>query len=92
MHEKIISEFLSLGSILDDTSLSKSLMYAEQIEQTSSDYLSQNAPPPPTNIKSKLKLFNKLFLFGSYYLQKYLKKVVSFFDYLMYLIEQADYM
>ena len=90
MREKIVSEFISLGGILDNTGLSKSLMFAEQIEQNSLDYLLQNTPPPPTNIKSKLELFKKLFLFGSHYLQKFPKKVVSFFDYMMYLMELAD--
>ena len=50
MCEKIVSEFISLGGIQDDSGLSKSLMFAEQIEQNSPDYLSQNTPPhPPTS-------------------------------------------
>ena len=73
------------------SSVSKALLNTE-VDMYNNEYLSQNCPPPPTNIKSKLELFNHLFLFGSYYLQQYPRKVVSFFDYLMYLMEQAENM
>ena len=89
MREKIINMFVSMGDILYDTAASNNLRAAEQAEMYSSEYLAQNVPPP-TNIKSKLELFNRLFFFASYYLQKYPEKMVSFFDYLMYLMEQAD--
>ena len=89
MREKIINMFVSMGDILYDTAASNNLRAAEQAEMYSPEYLAQNVPPP-TNIKSKLELFNRLFFFASYYLQKYPEKTVSFFDYLMYLMEQAD--
>ena len=54
----------------------------------SEEYLRHNVPPP-TNIKSKLELFKCLFYFASFYLQQYPTKVVSFFDYMLYLMEQA---
>ena len=54
----------------------------------STEYPVQNIPP--INIKSKMELFNKFFFFGSFYLQRYPEKTVSFFDYLMYLMEQAE--
>ena len=89
MREKIINVFVSMGDILYDTAASNNLRAAEQAEMYSPKYLAQNVPPP-TNIKSKLELFNRLFFFTSYYLQKYPEKTVSFFDYLMYLMEQAE--
>ena len=89
MREKIINMFVSMGDILYDTAAANNLRAAEQAEMYSAEYLAQNVPPP-TNIKSKLELFNRLFFFASYYLQKYPEKTVSFFDYLMYLMEQAE--
>ena len=89
MREKIINMFVSMGDILYDTAASNNLRAAEQAEMYSPKYLAQNVPPS-TNIKSKLELFNRLFFFASYYLQKYPEKMVSFFDYLMYLMEQAE--
>ena len=87
--KRIINMFVSTGDILYDTAAVQNLKAAEQAEMYSSEYLVQNMLPP-TNIKSKLQLFNRLFFFGSFYLQKHPEKTVSFFDYLMYLIEQAE--
>ena len=88
MHEKILSEFVSMGDILYDTAAVKNLSKEEDLDMRSQEYLSHNVPPP-TNIKSKLELFKHLFYFASYYLQQYPTKVVSFLDYLLYLMEQA---
>ena len=88
MREKILSEFVSMGDILYDTAAVKNLSKEEDLDMRSQEYLSHNVPPP-TNIKSKLELFKRLFYFASYYLQQYPTKVVSFLDYLLYLMEQA---
>ena len=69
MREKIINMFVSMGDILYDTAASNNLRAAEQAEMYSPEYLAQNVSPP-TNIKSKLELFNRLFFFASYYLQR----------------------
>ena len=75
MREKIINTFVSMGDILYDTAAVQNLKAAEQAEMYSSEYLTQNVPPQ-TNIKSKLELFNRLFFFGSFYLQKYPEKLL----------------
>ena len=62
MHEKILSEFVSMGDILYDTAAVKNLSKEEDLDMRSQEYLSHNVPPP-TNIKSKLELFKRLFLF-----------------------------
>ena len=43
--------------------------------------------PLPDDIVSKLQVFNRLFLFGHYYLQKYPEKMLGYLDYLMFLME-----
>ena len=88
MHEKILCEFVSMGDILYDTAAVKNLSAAEELDMRSEEYLRHNVPPP-TNIKSKLELFKSLFYFACFYLQQYPTKVVSFFDYMLYLMEQA---
>ena len=76
-----------MGALVHNSRLSDSLQHAEMTDQ---GYLPQNVSPLPPNIKSKLELFQHLFLFGSLYLQNFPEKMASFFDYLLYLIEQAD--
>ena len=88
MREKILCEFVSMGDILYDTAAVKNLSKEEELDMRSQEYLSHNVPPP-TNIRSTLELFKCLFYFASYYLQQYPTKVVSFFDYLLYIMEQA---
>ena len=88
VHDKIVNNvFVFMGDMVHDTKLSESLQHAEMTEHRS---LTQNIPLSPPSIESKLELFQRLFLFGSFYLQKFPRKMASFFDYLLYLIEQAD--
>ena len=91
MREKIIHQFVSMGDILYDMALTHNLKVVEALDMRIPEYLAHNVPPP-TNVKSYLELFNRLFYFGSFYLQKYPDKVVSFFDYLMFLMEHAKVM
>ena len=88
MREKILYEFISMGDMLYDTAAVKNLSKKEELDMRSEEYLRHNVPPP-TNIKSKLELFKRIFYFASFYLQQYPTKVVSFFDYMLYLMEQA---
>ena len=81
------STFVLMGDMVHDTDLSENL---QRVERTNQGHLLQNVLPPPPNIKSKLELFQQLFLFGSFYLQKFPHKMASFFDYLLYLMKQAD--
>ena len=88
MREKILCEFVSMGDILYDTAAVRNLSKEEELDMRSQEYLSHNVHPR-TNIKSKLELFKCLFYFTSYYLQQYPTKTVSFFEYLLYIMEQA---
>ena len=91
MKEKILCEFMSMGDILYDTAAVRNLSAAEELDMRSQEYLCHNVPLP-TNIRSKLELFKCLFYFACFYLQQYPTKVVSFFDYLLYLMEQATFL
>ena len=66
MREKILCEFVSMGEILYDTTAVKNLSAAEELDMRSEEYLRHNVPPP-TNIKSKLELFKRLFYFACFY-------------------------
>ena len=88
MREKIVNHFVSMGDILYDTVLTNNLKDREKVDMYSSEYLAHNVPPP-TNIKTTLELFNRLFYFASFYLQKFPGKTISFFDYLMFLVEHS---
>ena len=88
MCDKIIVKFVSMGDILYDTVAVKNLSSAEELDMHFQEYLRHNFLPP-TNIKSKLELLKYLFYFASFYLQKHPPKVISFFDYLLYLVEQV---
>ena len=98
MRDKIArSEHVSLGRLLnepDQPETSAQQAKHRKLDMKQPGYLSQNVPsseePIPMNIKSKLELFNRLFMFGSYYLQKFPEKTASFFDYLMFLMEQGN--
>ena len=88
--DKIVNdEFVALGSLLID-SHNNGNIFLQAVEMRDAGYLTQNVPPPPPQIKSKLELFSKLFLFGSFYLQKHPGKAISFFDYLLFLMEHAE--
>ena len=56
-------------------------------------YATMNVPrseePLPDDIVSKLQVFNRLFMLGHYYLQKYPEKILGFLDYLMFLMEYS---
>ena len=79
-------EFVSLGKLLHDTAEGVNLY----VDMKSANYMTRNVPPPPDDIRSLVELLQRLFLFGSYYLQLYPQKTVSFLDYMLFLIDYSD--
>ena len=99
IRDKIISnQHLSLEKLVTDP-----IIYAEKLaarkdkekklELGRPGYSTMNMPkseePLPDDIATKLQIFNRLFLFGHYYLQKFPEKMLGFFDYLMFLMEMS---
>ena len=64
----------------------------QNVELNEPGYALRNVPPESTQVKSKFDLFRWLFLFASFYLQFYPGKTVSFFDFLLFLMEQATFL
>ena len=90
IRDKIIkAEFMPLEKLGSDDLIQQAL---RQVEMSDPGYASRNVPPevPKAPIRSKFKIFWCLFLFGSYYLQYYPGKTVSFFDYLLFLMSQVN--
>ena len=65
----------------------------KKLELGKPGYSTMNMPkseePLPDDIATKLQIFNCLFLFRHYYLQKFPEKMLSFFDYLMFLMKMS---
>ena len=80
------NEFVPLTEIVQGTSSDSNIN--RQIEMNSREYLAQNVPPP-AKVQTKLDLFRYLFLFANYFLQLYPEKTISFFDYMLFLMDQA---
>ena len=84
MREKIgRSEFIECGKILHEA-VNEKYNLTEDIEAGISANPASQAPP--WDPKTRIELIQNLLLFGCFYLQKFLKKTVSFLDYLLFLI------
>ena len=88
VHDSIArNEFISLGKLMHNLAEGVPMAPADMRDP---GYATKNVPPPPENIKSLVELLKRLLLFGSFYLQKFPGKMVSFFDYLLFLIEYSE--
>ena len=89
--ERIIREgdFIPLSNIAHADLLNLGNQTLQTVKMNETGYGSCSMPPKHTPIKSKFELFKCLFLFAFFYLQAYPEKTVSFFNYLLNLMEQA---
>ena len=81
------NEFISLSKLLHDNAGGTNV---QETDMRSDSYMTRNVPAAPESIRSIVELICRLMLFGSYYLQVYPEKTVSFLDYILYLMDYSE--